>query len=528
MNKKIALYSLISLLVLASMLLSACGTVKPTTAPTQPPAANATTAPAAAATVVPTVVPTTEPPVQIDFAYLSFNKIPETDALATVEQAINAITVPKINATVKLHPFGIPDYFQQVTLMLQSGEGLDVFSSLGDFPQRVSQNQFADITSMLDKDAPEAKAVVGEAFLKTSTLNGTLYGIPAYKGVALAPDLVYRADVMKDIGVDPASIKSVNDLTEVFAKVKAKYPDMTPLVPVQGGSSGLITTLFGADVDFLGDSYLVPVAVLDGNNTTVVDFYETQRFKDLTTLAREWYNKGYIMKDAATTTSSSIELMSSGKGFAYIAAYSGNAAWTQISAQTGKDIKMVRLGQPHLSTSSVNALVWGVTSTSKHPDAALKFINMLFTDKDVINLVIFGIEGTDYVKVDADHVKYPDGQDASTVPYTAQLSCGVVGNQFIQYQMAGTDMADLQLWLSENKNSPMSLAMGFTFDNSSVANEYSAVTNVINQYLPGLITGSMDPAEITNFVSKLKAAGMDKIVQAKQQQLDQWLSTQKK
>ncbi len=87
-------------------------------------------------------------------------------------------------------------------------------------------------------------------------------------------------------------------------------------------------------------------------------------------------------------------------------------------------------------------------------------------------------------------------------------------------------MADLKLWDTENKTSAMSPAMGFTFDSSGVADEYSAVTNVIGQYLPGLITGSMDPAEIPNFIDKLKAAGMDKIVEAKQQQLDQWLSTQ--
>jgi putative aldouronate transport system substrate-binding protein len=518
---KKSIWRLIVFLMAFSMLLSACGN-----------AATATSAPATAnpaansdVTEAPTAAPNAEPPVQIDFAYLSFNKIPEADALATVEEAINAITVPKINATVKLHPYGIPDYFQQVTLTLQSGEGLDVFSSLGDLPQRVSENQFIDISPMIDQDAPEAKAVVGDAFLKTTTLNGKLYGIPAYKGVALAPALVYRADIMKAIGVDPASIKSVNDLTDVFAKVKTMYPDMVPLVPVQTGSVGLITTLYG--VDFLGDSYLTPVAVLDGNNTNVVNFYETQTFKDMVALVHDWFIKGYVLKDAATTTSSSIELMSSGKGFAYIAAYSGNEAYTQIAAQTGQDIKMVRLGQPYLSTSSVNALSWGVTSISKHPDVALKFINLLFTDKEVINLIIFGIEGRDYVKVDADHVKYPDGQDASTVPYTAQLSCGVVGNQFIQYQMAGTDMADLKLWETENKNSAMSPAMGFTFDSSSVADEYSAVTNVIGQYLPGLITGSMDPAEIPSFVTKLKAAGMDKIVAAKQQQLDQWLATQK-
>lgn len=522
-------YIVLGVLTLA-LLLSACGTSAPTTAPAQAPsgkdAATASTqASSGEATTAPTKAAAVEPPAQIDFAFLSFNRIPETDALASVEEAINAITVPKINATVKLHPYSIQDYNQQVTLTLQSGEGLDVYTSLGDLPQRVANNEFIDISAMIDQDAPEAKVAVGEAFLKTTTLDGKLYGIPAYKGVALAPNLVYRSDIMQEIGVDPASIKSVDDLTAVFAKVKEKYPDMVPLVPVQSGTSGLMTTLYG--VDFLGDSYLTPVAILEGDSKTVVNFYETQMFKDKVNLARDWYNKGYILKDAATTTSSVMEFLSSGKGFAYIAAYGGMQAYTQISAQSGQPIRMVRLGSPYLSTSSINALTWGVSSISKHPDAALKFINLLFTDKEIINLVIFGLEGRDYIKVDADHVRYPDGQDAGTVPYTAQLSCGVVGNQFIQYQMEGTDMADMQLMLDENKNSAMSPAMGFTFDGSSVANEYSAVNNVIGQYLPGLITGSMDPAEIPNFVEKLKAAGIDKIVEAKQQQLDKWLSSQK-
>jgi putative aldouronate transport system substrate-binding protein len=102
-----------------------------------------------------------------------------------------------------------------------------------------------------------------------------------------------------------------------------------------------------------------------------------------------------------------------------------------------------------------------------------------------------------------------------------------VGNQFIQYAMAGTDMADLQLMLEENKNSAVSPALGFTFDNSSVSNEESAVLNVINEYLPGLNTGSVDPeVEIPKFIDKLKAAGLDKIIAAKQTQLDAWAGQQ--
>ncbi|HRE28135.1 MAG TPA: hypothetical protein PK954_15960, partial [Anaerolineales bacterium] len=122
-------------------------------------------------------------------------------------------------------------------------------------------------------------------------------------------------DILKEIGVDPASIQSVNDLTDIFAKVKEKYPDMVPLVPNMPGELGL--NLTAPLIDPLSDSYFLPKAVLIGNSTQVVNYFESQEFKDVTALARDWYNKGYVLKDAATTTSSALELMSAGTGFSY-------------------------------------------------------------------------------------------------------------------------------------------------------------------------------------------------------------------
>jgi len=495
---KRTIWTLLSFLIIASLLLAACGDSSDDK--------------------------DSDGTVEIHMAYLTFNRISED--LGSVESAINKITVPKINVKVKLHPYSIADYTQQINLALQSGEDLDIFHTLGDFPQSVSQNKVKDITKLVDQYAPDAKAIVGD-FYKAAMINGKLYGIPTYKGAALAPNLVYRADIMAEIGIDPTTITSVNDLTAVFAKVKEAHPEMIPLTPDSAGDLGLIRSLYG--IDFLGDDpfRLNNVGALVGDSMTVVDFFETEEFISTVTLARSWYTEGYVLKDAATTTSNCLEQLTGGKAFACIASYSGQEAYVQISAQTGRDIQMVRLGQPYLTTSAVNALTWSVASTSKHPEAALKFMNLIFSDKDVINLIIYGLEGRDYVKVDADHVRYPDGKDANTVPYTAQLSCGIIGNQFIQYAMEGTDMEDLKLWDYENKNSAFSPAFGFTFDNSSVSNEVSAVQNVINEYLPGLSTGSMDTdKELPKFIDKLKDAGMDKIIAAKQAQLDTWASQQ--
>lgn len=463
-------------------------------------------------------------PEEIVYAFTTFNKVSED--LGTVEKAINDITVPKINVKVKLKPMAISNYTQQVNLAIQSGEQLDVFHTLGDLNQYISKNECAPLDDLLNNYGKETKQIVGDAFLKSTQANGKTYAIPAYKGYALAPDLVYRTDIMKELGVSPDSIKTISDLDALFAKVKAKYPNMIPIAPTNQGFSGVLSTLNG--VDYLTDDFMKPTAVLIGDNTKVVDFYETDLFKERVKIARDWYNKGYIMKDAAASSTLATELISSDRCFSYIASYSGKEAGAQISAATGKPIDMLRIDQPYLSTTSVNAVSWAISANSKKQEAAMKFLNLTYSDKAVVNLLIYGIEGQDYVKVDADHVKYPDGKDPNSVPYTAQLSCGIIGNMFNQYAMQGQSTNDLKLMDSENKSSVKSKAFGFTFDSSPVKTEYSSVMNVINQYLPGLNCGSLDPdKEIPNFVKKLKEAGMDKIVAEKQKQLDAWLAKQK-
>ena len=166
-----------------------------------------------------------------------------------------------------------------------------------------------------------------------------------------------------------------------------------------------------------------------------------------------------------------------------------------------------------------------VSSTTDVPEAALKFLNLTFTDKDVVNLLIYGLEGRDYVMNDDGTVNYPDGQDASTVPYTAQLSVGTLGNFFIMYPMAGTNIESLEWELEQNKNAELSVAMGFVFDSSNVVTEYTAVTNVIDQFLAGLICGSVDPeTEIPVFLQRLEEAGLGNIIAEKQTQLDAWFA----
>ncbi len=464
---------------------------------------------------------------KIVYAYATFNNIPTDESLASVEEAINAITREKIGAEVELKPISIWDYSSTVSLALQGGEQIDVFQSLGDLNTAISTGMALDITDMMAGDAAESQTLIGDKWLAACSHDGRLYGIPTYKPIALTPMLVYRKDIADELGLDMSTVNSVKDITGILQKVKDAKPDMTPLAAVNTGNIGMSSAI--PNVDFLTDDMYHPKGVLLNDELKVVDYYATQEFADTCALARDWYNKGLVMKDAATTTSTAAELMSSGNYFGYFAAYSYPEADTAASLEAqcgGYKLGAKIVGSAFLDTSSINALSWMIASTSAVPDKALKFLNLTFTDPQIVNLVIYGIEGRDYVKNSDGTVSYPEGQEASTVPYTAQLSCGTLGNFFLMYPMAGTDPASLTWELEQNKSAKTSAAMGFTFDNSSVKTEYTAVTNVIEQYLPGLLCGSVDPAtEIPTFLQRLQEAGLPEIIAAKQAQLDTWAAT---
>ncbi|WP_259391529.1 DUF3502 domain-containing protein [Paenibacillus sp. 1011MAR3C5] len=126
------------------------------------------------------------------------------------------------------------------------------------------------------------------------------------------------------------------------------------------------------------------------------------------------------------------------------------------------------------------------------------------------------------VSGEADHIiSYPAGQDATTIGFN--MLGWMFGNQFLSYVMQNDDPDIWKKTAEFNSASKPSKALGFVFDASAVKTEVAAVSNVVTQYKLPLETGSVDPDKLLpEFISKLKSAGMDKIIAEKQKQLDEW------
>lgn len=474
-----------------------------------------------------------EKPEKVVMAFITFNKIP--DSMDRINEAVSKLTREKANVEVELKPYGPVDYSQRVNLALASQEQMDLYlPTLGEFASYVSKNQAYPLDELIEKYGKEMTEMLkkdfGDDIYKATTMNGHIYAVPANKGMAIPLQFVYDADILKETGFTADDINSIEDLPKVYDAVKKLYPDMIPFVPINVSPTETNLVLYlrcAYEIDMLTDPSGVGVVI--GDSGKVVNLYETDIFKNGVKMMREWYLKGYLQKDVATTTSNFMEMIQAGRGFSTLGGYSGKESGKQLSAMANKNIEMKRLVPYYFDTSAVNSVVWMISSTSKVPEAAMKFLNLVYSDKDVLNTILWGVEGEDYIKVDEHHVRYPDGKTADTVGYTAALCSGLMGSESLQYVAEGVSWEDVEFKLRENRETKRSPYFGFIFDPQNVKTELSAINNVKNQYLPGLISGALDPDEaLPRFINDLNAAGAQTVIQEKQKQLDKWLSERNK
>lgn len=270
--------------------------------------------------------------------------------------------------------------------------------------------------------------------------------------------------------------------------------------------------------DSLGDD--MGVLLDNGKDLKVVNWFETEEYAAELKKMREWYKAGYISKDAVTVKESTSDIIKAGKGAGNLATLKPGFD-TQESRLSGMPIVSYQMLPPVAKTSTVTSIMWGIAKNSENPEKAMQFLNLMYSDKDIVNLLDWGIEGKHYVKVKDNVIDYPEGVNAGNVGYSGMG--WLFGNQFLSYIFNGDDE---QLWEKMkqfNDGAIKSKALGFTFDSSPVKTEFAAVSNVLDQYQAALENGALDPDKtLPEFIGKLKDAGIDKIIAEKQKQLDAW------
>lgn len=437
-----------------------------------------------------------------------------TEAANAVAEVISEKTMELYNIKVEIMKGYTVD---QLNLMLTSGEKLDLFPVLSwelSLASLVNNGQLYPMDELLAEYGKETYESISQSDWDCVSMNGQIWGVPMNKDKASDSGFAMRKDVVEQLGIDVESIKTLDDVEEVLTLVRDNT-DYYPLVSDRGALQAFLPK------DDLGDGFGVLENVFD-DDPTVVNWYETDTYKDLVYRMYDWNQKGLIMPDATSNTDSSTTVIGA-KGFATFGSFKPGVM-NQASAEAGTELVNAQLYGPISTTDKVCA-PYCIPASCEQPEKAMQVLNLLYTDPEIANIFANGIEGEHWVYADKENnvIDYPEGKDASSTGYS--VFSWSVPNQMITSVRVG-DPTDLWTQLEEfNNNAHNSVAKGFKWDNAKVLNQITACQNVKTKYANGLELGVLNPDEtLPVFIQELKDAGIDDIIKEKQAQLDEWLA----
>lgn len=454
-------------------------------------------------------------PYEISWYYVGGSEQKDT---AVVEAAINKIIQPKMNATIKLHLLDWGTYGNKIKTMISAGEPFDIcFTALwmNDYVKNSQDGAFVALDDYFKKELAGTKKLLGDDFLSGSVINGKNYGIPANKEKARDWGFVYNKTMADKYGFDMSKVKTYADLEPMLKVIKEKEPaDVEPLESQKLGGTCFIPW---NPENTMNDGEATAI-LTDGK---VVNAFETPEVKAAFDLERKWYNAGYYRKDVLTATDNAA-IEKAGKFFAYAMNLKPGYADERNSTLEGYKVAQIDLTDVVMTNADTMGSLQAISKTSKDPQRAAMFLELVNTDKTISNLVNYGVEGTHYTKNANGMI-----DTVKNSAYAPNMQW-MFGNQFITYQYSNEDPKKWENFESFNKKAAKEVSLGFIFDKDPVANELAAIASIVKEYNPALTVGAVDPeAKLPELNKKLKQAGIDKVIKEKQKQYDAWKANKK-
>ena len=500
-------------------MLAACS--KPTQEPTTP--SETTAGPGAQAPPEETVI--------LDYYWIGNQ---DTDQRSLVEAAINEYVEPLIGANVVFHIIGWGDWASKALTALQAGEKIDIIFTADwrDYMREVTDGLLRPLNddngeygNLLQTYGQGILNSLHPAFIIGTQVDGVNYAVPTNKELTVPEGFVYNVALAEEIGMteeDAANIKSFEDMEPWLAEAKKARPDEYPYLT--DGRTGFMPWVpgFASGVsELLVNMKFAPNA--DGEfDETIVSVMETEWAKYHTKKMREWYDKGYIHPDVGLDTFDCSPIMNAGNFLVRPQPLKGNNIKAQelANASGNPDLRLGEIyGQPKINiTTHAGGSMLAIPMVSEYAVQAMQYINLMHTDSKLVNMMVFGKQGTHWESEDDGRVNLIDSSW-----YGAHGGPWTVGDVLLQAVTNKEDPEKNKLLIEYSKDALNHASLGFRFRSDAVAAELTAVDAVTSGTQKGLFTGYIDPDEVLfGYISDLKDAGLDTVKAEVENQYAAW------
>lgn len=433
--------------------------------------------------------------------------------VSSVEEAVNTYLKDKINATVKINALPSAQYKQKVGTMINANEYFDlcfVAAWMLDYTNNARAGAFVDLTDYMDTYLKDAAREIDDVLINGSKVDGRLYAWPTYKEYGTCFGWIYRKDLADKYNIDMSKYHSYEELEPVLKLIKENEPDIS--YPLDWSAGGTPAQKFRLN------NYICQDGVFTDEHA--MNIYDTEEFAQACATARDFYNKGYVRPDVLTATDQNAR-MAEGKTFVMCTAVKPGKA-QELFADSPYEFAedCFAFQKPCVDYAPGTGSMQAVSATSKNPARVMRFLNLLNTDPYLKNLIVHGVEGKHYTKID-DKTVQPIGGSG----YDMYKQSYAIGNIFLDYLIPGEDPDKYEKLKEYNKVAMDSKSNYFVLsDDPELERLQQEVKTVVDKYRKQCITGAVDPESILpEFRQQLEAVGMPRMLEIVDEQWQEFL-----
>lgn len=455
------------------------------------------------------------------YLFSSPSNVNEKDIFAEA----NRMAVEKVGVDLEIIPLESANYEAKMQVLTASNEEFDIMfvsNWLNNYYSSISNGALVELDEYL-QDFPKLRETIPDYFWDSMKVGGKIYGVPNQQIAARGPFFAVPKHNLELLNLDLADFENAGENYKTALEACEKY--LRAVKEATGEASNVTqiwndgTQMFNME-EVVGS--LLPGAVFFDNEAeqyTLVNQYETEAFKYYINTRRRWVEEGLAFPgdeqertlDEVTDPTAIVPYLNRRNCYR-------PQGIPELNRGSNYEWEVLFKTKPIMTSGSVAATINGISATSGNPEAALKVLELVNTDKDFYNLLVYGIEGVNYTKVDDNRISLNKDN-----PYT--WSEWNVGNTYLKYLVDGEPDNLVEEVKRINDESFKSPLLGFSPDFTELKVEIAACKSAISEYFKLLDYGLVDVDKTYGeFISKLKAGGCDRIISEVQKQIDEWVA----
>ncbi len=438
----------------------------------------------------------------------------------------------ELNAKFEINFIPFNDYTDKLTVMSASGDNYDMNfdGNWLSYAKMINKGAYLPINDLLPQYAPKLYEELNKSgVLAAATVGGKIMCIPwSMKMNQQHQFLVWRSDLLKQAGLsyEKDSIKTIDDMDKFLHDCKKAFPDMKIFGWDAGNSGPALSILMNRDGLYSIDYHSFVFDINDPKcRMTAVE--QTNTYKEAAGYVRKWMDDGIIPKNLMVDKEQSSTAYRNGKYVATVTTHEwanctvpfADKSWIQESSNLYPDKK--------IPNRSALANVMALNKNAANPERSLMFLELMGLDKELYDLVIYGIKDKTYV-LDGEKAGIPEGMNPQTTNYLDwQGQWALWKPQF----MRPTDLYPSGFWQEEAEfaSTPSCIPNvldGLFIDSEAIKNEIAKRDQVESELGKILQYGMSKDTDksLEEYIQKQKDVGLDKMLAEIQKQVDKFLA----